>query len=119
MLGMVVTYWNSSLGVLTNGMTYSNGFITVPMNGVYYIYAQLWYDARSRQINTSGYYIYHNNDIIGQVHIHDEDPRRRDKTQYGGFARFLRKGDRLSLKLSHTAWYQFFFPYAIFGCFRV
>ena len=99
-------------------MSYSNGYITVPVDGVYYVYAQLWYDAKLRQ-HKSGFYIYHNNDVIGQVHTQDDNPRSLDKTQYGGFTRSLSKGDRLSVQLSHTAWYEFFFPYTVFGCFRL
>jgi hypothetical protein len=116
--GTVVTYWNSSSGVMTDGITYSNGYITVLMEGFYYVYAQLWYDAQRQQYKT-GFYIYHNNDVIGEVYTHDGDPRSRDKTQYGGFVRFLNKGDRLSVQLSHTAMYEFYFPYTVFGCFRL
>ena len=99
-------------------MTYSNGYITVPMDGIYYVYAQLWYDPQRGQPKT-GFYIYHNRDVIGRVYIHNEAARSEDVTQYGGFVRSLSKGDRLSVKVSHTAHYEFFFPYTVFGCFRL
>lgn len=112
--GTVVTYWTTTSGVLTDGMAYSDGYITVPVDGIYYVYAQLWSDPQPGQ-RKSGFYIYHNNDIIGRVF----DPRIQILTQYGGFVRSLHQGDRLSVQLSHTSYYDFSFPYTVFGCFRL
>lgn len=95
-------------------MAYTNGYITVSVDGVYYVYVQLWSDPQQGYRRT-GFYIYHNDDIIGHVF----DPRIQILTQYGGFVRSLRKGDKFSVRLSHTSYYKFFPPYTVFGCFRL
>ena len=40
LLGQVITHWSAiaSDSVLQGGMTYSNGYITVPESGIYFIY---------------------------------------------------------------------------------
>lgn len=100
--GTLVTYWDTSSAILTGGMTYSNGYITVPTDGVYYVYIQAEYG-----LPTTGLYIYLNDDVItGQVNSH------------GGYIRTLRQGDRLFVQLFQTGRYSFS-QTTMFGCFLV
>ena len=48
LLGSTITDWHSNSGstwspYLRGGMTYSNGILTVPQGGLYYVYTQLFF----------------------------------------------------------------------------
>jgi hypothetical protein len=91
--GTLITFWNGTSAILRGGMTYSYGYITVPADGVYYVYVQ----------PSQGLYVYLNGVITGRG---------------PGFVRTLHRGDRLSIHVSQTDYYTFS-PATMFGCFLV
>ncbi|XP_062517463.1 collagen alpha-1(IX) chain-like [Corticium candelabrum] len=120
----VITDWYTGSGqwhspILRSGMTYSNGYITVPKDGLYYIYAQMQLDPQSQQ-PWSGFYIYVNSKAINLVKQYYPSPTGHQlRTRYSGLLKMLRKGDRL-----HTEFYRRVYAYMIpqetlFGAFRV
>ena len=111
----MVSSWTSS-GVMTGGITYNNGYITVPMTGVYYIYAQLWYAPLEGQ-RYCGFQIHHNRSAIGRAFQDKASSIGEHETQYIGTMKAMSKGDRLSVRVTHTCRYLLNSPRAEFGCF--
>jgi hypothetical protein len=118
--GTRVTDWYTASGawyspILRGGMTYSNGYITVPMDGVYYVYAQMFFDPRSGQ-TACGFYIYVNDSYYIQ-HVRTPTITGRDDVLYGGALKTLNKGDRLSVVSMHTCLFQMYPDRSHFGAF--
>ena len=100
-------------------MTYSGGYITVPKNGLYYIYAQLHYNPLSGQ-TLCGFRIYLNNQNVDEVIAQNQSPNGNQyDSRYSGLLKILNKGDRLSVKFKNTCYYFFYNSRSQFGAFRV
>lgn len=122
-LGTVTRWQTSTWGtygaVLRGSMSYSNGYITVPRAGVYYIYAQLWSDPHSKgDSKIAGFSIRVNGGATiataGAVQHYQED-----ETLYTGVIRQLQKGARLSVVIGRSEYYEFYYANSCFGAFMV
>ena len=100
-------------------MTYSNGYITVPKDGLYYIYGQIRLDPRSGQ-TISGFYIYLNNQYVDLTNQVIQSPNGyQDYTRYSGLLKLVSKGDKICIKFAYTVYAHMYSYYAQFGAFRV
>ncbi|XP_065840228.1 pulmonary surfactant-associated protein D-like [Oscarella lobularis] len=107
--GQVITHWSTSTSgshpsVLQGGMTYSNGYITVPESGIYFIYFNL----NSSVLSNGGPYpaIYVDSLLIGLSYYHYENTRH--KSLYLGMLWNVRKGSRLSVRAQEGSIRHFF-----------
>ena len=123
--GSLVTQWRSTGSgqsyspTLRGGMTYSGGYITVPKDGLYYIYAQLHYNPVSGQ-TWCGFLIYWNNQYVDEVYAQNQSPNGNQwGSRYTGLMKILNKGDTLSVRLTHTCRFYMYSFYSQFGAFRV
>ena len=123
--GSLVTQWRSTGSgqsyspILRGGMTISGGYITVPKDGLYYIYAQLHYDPQSGQ-KWCGFRIDWNNQVVDYARAEKKSPNsKEDGSRYTGLMKILNKGDTLSVKIDGTCYYRFYNHYSQFGAFRV
>ena len=122
--GSLVTQWYTGSGqwyspILRGGMTYSGGYITVPKDGLYYIYAQLHYDPRSGQ-TWCGLRLYLNNQAVEYAYAENQSPNGNQQgSSYTGLMKIVNKGDKLSLKFYDTCYYYFAASNSQFGAFRV
>jgi hypothetical protein len=83
----VITYWSPSF--LLGGITYNNGALTVPSDGIYYIYAHLYVTKRSNSYNTPTIRVNGSNKLyLTSYHSHNEDT-----TKHGALLQRLKKGD--------------------------
>ena len=90
----MITYWQtSSPSFLLGAITYSNGALTIPSDGVYYIYTQLYLDANSGS-HIQPYIRVNGNDVlvITSYHHHSEE-----KTKHTGLLQQLKKGDSVDI----------------------
>ena len=100
-------------------MTYSNGYITVPKDGLYYIYGKIYFDPQSGQAR-SGFYIYLNSQYVEFTYqYHPSANGNQDYTRYSGLLKMVSKGDRIYMKFVYTVYAYMYPPYAQFGVFRV
>ena len=107
--GTRVTYWSTSTsppGFLRGGTVYNNGYITVPRDGLYYVYSQFWYDRRSGQ-NYCSFIIQLNDRKIGRSFHYQQNPGGYDESQYTGVTVMLTANDRLSVSVGNTCYYEF------------
>ena len=88
--GSLVTQWQSTGSgqwyspILRGGMTYSGGFITVPKDGLYYIYAQLHYNPQSGQ-TWCGFRIHWNNQAVDYAYEQNQSPNGNQRgSRYTG-----------------------------------
>ena len=89
----VITYWTtSSSSFLVGGITYSNGALTVPSDGLYYIYMQL----RVEQSSGSAYPYLRINGVTVMYMCYQLSGGVR--TKYSGITRSLKKGDSVDIK---------------------
>ena len=100
-------------------MTYSNGYITVPKDGLYYIYGKIHFDPQSGQTR-SELRIYVNSQIVDSTYQYFPSANgNQDYTRYSGLLKMVSKGDRIYMKFVYTV-YAYMHPYyAQFGVFRV
>ena len=122
--GTRVTYWStskSSPGFLRGGTVYKNGYITVPRDGLYYVYSQFWYDQQSSSQNYCSFHIKLNDsNNIGRAHHYRKNPISYDQSQYTGVTVMLTANDRLSVTVGHTCYYEFYSDSrAFFGAFYI
>ena len=100
-------------------MTYSNGYITVPKDGLYYIYGQVRFDPESGQ-TYSGFYIFLNNQYVDFTFQQIQSPNgSQDYTRYSGLLKLVSKGDRIYMKFVYTVDAYMHSYYSQFGAFRV
>ena len=100
-------------------MTYSNGYITVPKDGLYYIYGKIYFDPQSGQTQ-SGFYIYLNSQHVDSTYQYFSSPNGyQDHTRYSGLLKMASKGDRIYMKFVSTVYANMYTSYAKFGAFRV
>ena len=122
--GSIITDWYTGSGqwhspILRGGMTYSNGYITVPKAGLYYIYGQIHFDPKSGQ-TYSGFYIYLNNKYVDLTNQAIRSPNGyQDYTRYSGLLKLVSKGDRIYMKFADTVYAYMYSYFAQFGAFRV
>ena len=109
----VITYWStSSPSFLVGGFTYSNGALTVPSNGIYYIYVQLHVNKSS---GTVAPYLRVNGGIVMYMYYQMSGGER---TKYSGNIRRLKKGDSVDVYGSGGQYYMYW-PYSYFGMFKL
>ena len=97
-------------------MTYSNGYITAPQDGLYYIYAQMMFNPSSSGTSISfRIRINDNNVVYYRSTDHSSYENHEEQT---GFMRFLLKGDRVSVYASGNRYY-INAPYAFFGAYKL
>ncbi|XP_065845809.1 uncharacterized protein [Oscarella lobularis] len=120
--GQVFAHWSTSTSgsyptVLQGGMTYSDGYITVPESGIYFIYFQMYADG----LSSPGYRspgIYVDSLLIGRTD--ERFVNRDDRSQYLGMLWNVRKSSRLSLRaLGGTMIYYFGPQYTVFGAWKI
>ena len=115
----MITLWSSSShqSVIQGGMTYRNGYITVPESGIYFIYFNLYAEGLSSPGNRFPA-IYVDSRRIGFSHERFEDTN--DKSQYVGMLWNVRKGSRLSVRAGGGDMAYHFAPdYACFGAWKI
>ena len=123
--GTHVTYWSSTStstpGFLRGGIVYNNGYITVPRDGLYYVYSQFLYDRSLGKKNSCSFYIKLNDsNNIGRTYHNRENPKAGDESQYTGVTVMLTANDRLSVTAGNTCRYEFFSDCrAFFGAFYI
>ena len=89
----MITYWQtSSPSFLLGGITYSNGALTIPSDGVYYIYTHLWL----RGSNTIRPYIRVNSNPVLYISSYHY-AGNGDKTKHAGLLQQLKKGDSVDI----------------------
>ncbi|XP_065840418.1 uncharacterized protein [Oscarella lobularis] len=118
----VITHWSTSTSgsypsVLQGGMTYSNGYITVPESGIYFIYFNLYTDVSS----SSRYQypiIFVDSVRIGRSIYYYENTYK--KSHYLGMLWNVRKGSQLSVRAQGGNGRHYFGPdYSCFGAWKV
>ena len=97
-------------------MTYSNGYITAPQDGLYYIYAQMRFYPSST--GTSIYFRIRINDNNVVYHRSTDHSSYKSHEEQTGFMRFLLKGDRVSVYAGGSQYY-INAPYAFFGAYKL
>ncbi|XP_062519957.1 pulmonary surfactant-associated protein D-like [Corticium candelabrum] len=123
--GTRVTYWSTSTsppGFLRGGTVYNNGYITVPRDGLYYVYSQFWYDrsSGSSQYFCSFYIKLNGSNNIGRAIHYRQNPGSRDESQYTGVTVMLTANDRLSVIVGSGCRYEFYtYDMAFFGAFYI
>ena len=97
-------------------MTYSNGYITVPESGIYFIYFNLYSDVSSSGGRYIGIYV--DSIQIGlSFYVYENS---YDKSQYLGILWNVRKDSQLSVRpLGGSTRHFFFTNYSCFGAWKV
>ena len=109
----VITYWStSSPSFLVGGITYSNGAFTVPSDGLYYIYIQLFIDMSSGYAYPT---LRVNRGIVMYMHYQMSGG---DRTKYSGIIRRLRKGDNVDVYGNGFSYFMHY-RYSYFGIFKL
>ena len=99
-LGSIITDWYTSSGspwspYLRGGVTYSNGILTVSQDGLYYVYAQLYFDHNWGSSYYYGRFGIHVNGSLRAYSYHNSKDNLH--TYYMGRLLKLQKGDRISI----------------------
>ena len=118
----VITHWSTSTSgsyrsVLQGGMTYSNGYITVPESGIYFIYFNLYtgVSSSSRYLHPA---IFVDSVRIGFSMYYYE--KTYDKSHYLGMLWNVRKGSQLSVRAQGANGRHYFGPdHSCFGAWKV
>ena len=110
----VITYWStSSPSFLLGGITYNNGALTVPSDGVYYIYTHLCVK-RSSGYAYPGIGVNGNSKLyLASYHAHGEQ-----RSKHGALLQQLRKGDSVQI-YGRGPQYYMEQRHAVFGMFKV
>ena len=118
----MITHWSTSTAgsypsVLQGGMTYSNGYITVPESGIYFIYFNLY----SALFSFPGYRkpgIFVDSLLIGISQYYHEV--NRGKSRYLGMLWNVRKGSKLSVRTEGGSMdYYFGSDHSCFGAWKI
>ena len=111
----MITYWQtSSPSFLLGAITYSNGALTIPSDGVYYIYTHLWLNDYSGSAIDP--YIRVNGN--GVLYIRSHHHRSEEKTKHAGVLQQLKKGDSIDI---YGGGYRHYMgaPHSVFGIFKI
>ena len=109
----VITYWStSSPSFLVGGITYSNGALTVPSDGLYYIYIQLRVDL------SSGYASPSLRVNGGTLMFMGYRLNGGSRTKYSGIIQRLKKGDSVDVN-GRGYTYNMYWPHSYFGMFKL
>ena len=99
-------------------MTYSNGYITVPNDGAYYVYAQLLYRADSSSRKLQYHYVAVNG--VDSILGFNEVPNSGYYASvYTGRIINLQKGDKLSVRTARATYIYYQNDHSFFGAFQV
>ena len=111
----MITYWQtSSPSFLLGAITHSNGALTIPSDGVYYIYTQLHLNAKSGSHITP--YIRVNGNVV--LYIRSYHHHGEVKTKHCGLLQQLKKGDSVDI---YGGGYEHYMDstYSVFGIFKI
>ena len=90
----MITYWQtSSPSFLLGAITYSNGALTIPSDGVYYIYTQLYLHDNSG--NHPQLYVRVNGNPV--LYITSYYHHSESKSKHAGLLQQLKKGDSVDI----------------------
>ena len=111
----MITYWQtSSPSFLLGAITYSNGALTIPSDGLYYIYTHLWLSAKSG-VHIQPYIRVNANRVlyISSYYHHNEG-----KTKHAGLLQQLKKGDSVDI---YGGGYRHYMgsTYSVFGIYKI
>ena len=110
----MITYWQtSSPSFLLGAITYSNGALTIPSDGVYYIYTHLYLNDNGGSIQP---YIRVNGNVV--LYIRSRHYHSEDKSKHAGLLQQLRKGDSIDI---YGGGYRHLMAstYSVFGIFKI
>ena len=110
----MITYWQtSSPSFLLGGITYSSGALTIPSDGVYYIYTHLYLYQSGNYIQP---YIRVNGNLV--LYIRSYHAHSEEKTKHAGLLQQLKKGDSVDI---HGGGYRHHMTstYSVFGIFKI
>ena len=99
-------------------MQYRNGSITVPNDGLYYVYGQMYYRHSSSSYLNAGFRMRVNGVDRAFAYRVTNDANGLH-THYLGRIIHLNKGDELSLTFEYNSYYRFSNERALFGAFLV
>ena len=104
-LGTVLNKWNlHSHSILSGGITLSSdgSSLTVPADGLYYIYGQLMFDPTSGDANSCVFGLRVNSQIVASSYTYGSRSSLVDHTKYTGVIRPLNKGDNITMQMQST-----------------
>ena len=110
----MITYWQtSSPSFLLGAITYSSGALTIPSDGVYYIYTHLYLNNNGGAIQP---YIRVNGNVV--LYIQSRHYHSEYKSKHGGLLQQLKKGDSVDI---HGGGYRHYIYsiYSVFGIFKI
>ena len=99
-------------------MTYSNGYITVPTDGAYYVYAQLLYKAEPSSRKLQYHYVAVNG-VDSMLGFNEVPNIGYTASVYTGRIINLQKGDKLSVRTVVTTYIYYNNNHSFFGAFQV
>lgn len=102
-------------------MNYSDGYFRISTGGLYYIYAQLYFDTPGQSAPGFGFDVVVNNVSVAYASVYDENlSQEHDVSQYAGAAWNLEAGDEVFVQIfdSNTHYYFDCFS-SFFGLFQV
>ena len=120
--GQVLTHWSTSTSgsrpsVLQGGMTYSNGYITVPESGIYFIYFNLYTGVSSSSGNQHPAIFVDSVRIGFSIHYYENT---YVKSHYLGKLWNVRKGSQLSVRAGGgNGRHAFYSDHSCFGAWKV
>ena len=106
--GETMTFWSAKApgSYLLNGMTYDNGFIEVPIEGLYHIYAQTDYKINPSSWSGSAIQVNGKNVVVDGFSQFGNYVN--SKANYIAVYVYLDKGDRISVVARQKALYHLF-----------
>ena len=119
--GQLITHWSTSTSgsrpsVLQGGMTYSNGYITVPESGIYFIYFNLLTDVTSSSFQWPKMFV--DSVPIGLSQYYHDSTHAISHPL--GMLWNVRKGSQLSVRAQGAnGRYHFGAAYSCFGAWKV
>lgn len=99
-------------------MAYADGYITVPSDGIYYVYAQLLYGVVDGQ-QYNMFYIVVNRQSRSAYALTRSQNNGNYHSLYIGRLLNLRKGDQLSVETWTTYYIYYNHDHSFFGAFRL